>query len=71
MNTNENSDRNCWKCGAPATVTGDWFTDQLDDQMLHVLRRNIEWAGGYPGTNGTGGWFVPRYGATISSIFFD
>jgi hypothetical protein len=37
-------------------------TDVIDDEMLHTLKRNIEWAGRYPGPSGTGDRFVPRHG---------
>lgn len=48
--------------------------DQQDEAMLHVLTRNIQWAGRYPGTEASRpeAWFVPRYGsddlARISSL---
>lgn len=38
-------------------------TDNLDDEMLNTLKRNIEWAGRYPAASGTGEWFIPRHGS--------
>jgi hypothetical protein len=34
-----------------------------DDERLHVLQRNIEWAGRYPRPEGKGSAFIQRYGA--------
>lgn len=38
-------------------------TSSEDDERLHVLQRNIEWAGRYPRPTGKGSAFVQRYGA--------
>jgi len=59
-----NKPENVWGHDLPALAKDVGLTtDQLDDQMLYVLTRNIEWAGRYPGTDGKGGWFIPRYGS--------
>ncbi len=41
-------------------------TDVIDDEMLHTLKRNIEWAGRYPGPSGVG---TGSYHATGAMIF--
>lgn len=38
-------------------------TDNADDELLNTLKRNIEWAGRYPGPSGVGEGFVPRHGS--------
>jgi len=62
-----------WGHDLPALAhTVGLVTDEVDAEMLHTLKRNIEWAGRYPGPSGVGDWFVPRHGTNdlrvISSL---